>query len=92
MHDDSVRKFFFFFVDWGWLVYLIIAFNEAFVMPIFTPLLFSDYGILNFIGGVLVLVLGLGMAATGIGLVGRVGILGTILYLMVIFSLTPGLT
>ena len=87
---EPTLKYLSFFFDWGWLVFLVLTINETYFVPVLTTLLESENSILNFIGSILIFFLGVGIVPTIMGLVGRAGLLGTLLYFLVFMAIIPG--
>ena len=87
---EPTLKYLSFFFDWGWLVFLILTINETYFVPILTTLIESENSILNFIGFIPIFFLGGGIAPTIMGLIGRTGLLGSLLYFLVFMTIIPG--
>ena len=70
MVDESVKKFFSFFFQYGWLIFIILLINEKWGFQILN-FLNSDYQFVSFMTGVFICIIALGIPATIIGIAGK---------------------
>jgi len=73
MVDESDKKFFYFFFDYGWLVYFLLIANEKWGLPILTNLLMSDNQFSFYIASVVITILAVGIPGALMGAVSKTG-------------------